>query len=53
MTLSKPALPPFKLIKLYMGGDGIPPIILREAATAVLEPLHHLFLLCVQQSTSY
>uniref|UniRef100_A0A1X7VQP4 Reverse transcriptase domain-containing protein n=1 Tax=Amphimedon queenslandica TaxID=400682 RepID=A0A1X7VQP4_AMPQE len=34
-----------------MGGDGIPPIILKKAATALLEPIHHLFHLCVTQSS--
>uniref|UniRef100_A0A1X7VUC2 Reverse transcriptase domain-containing protein n=1 Tax=Amphimedon queenslandica TaxID=400682 RepID=A0A1X7VUC2_AMPQE len=34
-----------------MGGDGIPPIILKGAATAILEPLQHIFQLCVKHST--
>jgi hypothetical protein len=32
------------------GGDNIPPIILKKAATPLLEPIHHLFSLCVSQS---
>uniref|UniRef100_A0A1X7U0K9 Reverse transcriptase domain-containing protein n=1 Tax=Amphimedon queenslandica TaxID=400682 RepID=A0A1X7U0K9_AMPQE len=34
-----------------MGGDGIPPAILKGAATALLDPIHHLFQLCVSQSS--
>ena len=26
------------------GGDGIPPLILNQAAAALVEPVHHLFL---------
>ena len=33
-----------------MGGDGIPPIILKHAAVALLEPIHHLFTLCMSKS---
>ena len=33
-----------------MGGDGIPPIILKHAAVALLEPIHHLFILCLSKS---
>ena len=29
-----------------MGGDGIPPMILKHAASALAEPVHHLFYLC-------
>ena len=32
------------------GGDGIPPVILKGAATALLEPLHHLFDTCIKRS---
>ena len=34
-----------------MGGDGIPPIILKGTAAAILEPLHHLFARCTQKSS--
>ena len=34
-----------------MGGNGIPPIILKGTATATLEPLQHIFQLCVKHST--
>ena len=34
-----------------MGGDGIPPIILKGTAAAILEPLHHLFAMCTQKSS--
>ena len=34
-----------------MGGDGISPLILNKAGTAILEPLHHIFLLCIKQSS--
>ena len=33
-----------------MGGDGIPPSVLKFSATALLEPVHHLFSLCLSQS---
>ena len=33
-----------------MGGDGIPPHILKHSATVVLYPIHHLFMLCLAQS---
>ena len=33
-----------------MGGDGISPAILKGAATSLLEPLHHLYTLCIQKS---
>ena len=33
-----------------MGGDGIPPIILKSAAAALAEPVHHLFSLCLSKS---
>ena len=33
-----------------MGGDGIPPIILKCTAVALLEPIHHLFVLCLPKS---
>ena len=33
-----------------MGGDGIPPHILKHSATALLYPIHHLFMLCLAQS---
>lgn len=34
-----------------MGGDCIPSVILKGASTSLLEPLHHLFTLCIEQST--
>ena len=34
-----------------MGGDGIPPIISRGAATAILEPVHYLFELCLRKAS--
>ena len=33
-----------------MGGDRIPPIILKHSASALLYPIHHLFTLCLSQS---
>ena len=33
-----------------MGGDGIPPMILKHAASALAEPVHHLFYLCLTKS---
>ena len=33
-----------------MGGDGIPPIILKHSAAALTKPVHHLFTLCISQS---
>ena len=33
-----------------MGGDGIPPMILKHAASALAEPVHHLFSLCLTKS---
>ena len=33
-----------------MGGDDFPPIILKNAALAFLEPVHHLFILCLSKS---
>ena len=33
-----------------IGGDGIPPATLNGAATAILEPLHHLFDLCIKRA---
>ena len=33
-----------------MGGDGIPPIILRHCATSLAEPVHYLFMQCLRQS---
>ena len=33
-----------------MGGDKIPPIILKHSASALLYPIHHLFTLCLSQS---
>ena len=33
-----------------MEGDVIPPIALKQAATALLEPIHHLFSLCLPKS---
>ena len=33
-----------------MGGDNIPPIILKHSATALVEPIHHLFSLCLSQA---
>ena len=35
-----------------MGGDGIPPMILKHAASALAEPVHHLFSLCLTKSSS-
>ena len=32
-----------------MVGDGIPPIILKHSALALIEPIHHLFSLCLTQ----
>ena len=32
-----------------MGGDGIPPAILKHSATVLAEPVHHLFSLCLSQ----
>ena len=32
------------------GGDGIPPLILNQAAAALAEPVHHLFSLCLSKS---
>ena len=33
-----------------MGGDGIPPAILKHSATALAKPVHHLFSLCLSQA---
>ena len=33
-----------------MGCDGIPPLILKHAATALVDPIHYLFNLCISQS---
>ena len=33
-----------------MGGDCIPPVILKYAATALAEPIHYLFSLCLSKS---
>ena len=33
-----------------MGGDDIPPMILKHAASALAEPVHHLFSLCLTKS---
>ena len=33
-----------------MGGDGIPPVILKGASTAIVKPLHHLFDICIKRS---
>ena len=32
------------------GGDGIPPLILNQAAAALAKPVHHLFSLCLSKS---
>lgn len=34
-----------------MGGDGIPPIVLKKTAVAIVEPLHHIFTLCLKHSS--
>ena len=34
-----------------MGCDGIPLLILKHAATALVDPIHHLFNLCISQSS--
>ena len=33
-----------------MGGDGIPPVVVKHASLAIFEPVHHLFTLCLSQS---
>ena len=33
-----------------MGYDGIPPLILKHAATELVDPIHYLFNLCISQS---
>ena len=33
-----------------MGGDGIPPVVFKGAATPLLEPLHYLYTLCINKS---
>ena len=38
------------LTSLDMGGNGIPPVILKHTAVALLEPIHHPFTLCMSKS---
>ena len=34
-----------------MGGDEIPPVIIKGAPTAILEPVHYLFELCLKKAS--